>query len=57
MFSPFDVWLPQMGDPRQPTTEQVDFSRNLGLFSCEEFGFGPGNEPPMAKKIEGLEED
>jgi hypothetical protein len=43
-----------MGDPRMPTTETIDYGKNLGLWDCSEFGFGLGKEYPKFVNVDDV---
>ena len=48
---PFDIVTQEMGDLRKPATELIDYGKNLGLWDCTIFGFGPGKEYPKAVDV------
>lgn len=50
---PYDIWVESaMGDPRQPTTDLIDYQKNLNIWSMKDFGFGDGIEYPKAKNMD-----
>lgn len=49
---PFDIWNDRMGKLYTPTTEQIDFERNLNIWDMGDFGFGPGIPYPKAVSVD-----